>query len=93
MVEGDALEPKLDGVAEVALYDDAGCARGVDGAVRCWKRGVTPAAVPGVEGATAVAVGRVMACAIVGGGSVRCWSPAISPAEPLKGIEHADEVG
>lgn len=91
-IYGDALLPEIHGVAEIALSDGARCARGVDGAVRCWKRGGAPALVPGVEGATAVAVGGDMACAIVGGGSIRCWSHASSRAAPLAGIERADEV-
>jgi hypothetical protein len=92
-VGGAALIRKLDGVADVAMAEHAGCARGLDGGVRCWNGGGPVAVIAGVDSATAIGVLSGMACAIVAGGSIRCWSAGTTRAESLNGIEHAEEIG
>ncbi len=71
------------GVAQIALGDRVGCARWVDGTVRCWGAGmlgdgsndphVTPVQVHGITTAVSIFAGAGYTCAMLRDGSVPCW--------------------
>jgi alpha-tubulin suppressor-like RCC1 family protein len=77
-----------DGVVELSLGDEHGCARRSDGRVLCWgdnARGqlgqadlttnaTSPELVPGIEGARQIAAGSAHSCALLDvPGQVMCW--------------------
>lgn len=81
------LVPSLGGVLEVALGDDAGCARRHDGGVACWgplARGGwvvhrdTPVPMEGLDAATALVATRGQVCALQRG-EVLCWGERHAP--------------
>jgi hypothetical protein len=55
--------------------DQFGCARLLDGTVRCWggPAGAAPSLVPGVGAAVALAAGDSHGCAALADGTVKCW--------------------
>jgi alpha-tubulin suppressor-like RCC1 family protein len=78
--------PGLMGVAQIALGQSHGCARLMDGTVRCWGANTTgqlgdgtrtnrptPTVVPGLSGVVHLALGGGHTCARLTDGAVRCW--------------------
>ena len=76
--------PIESGAVEVAVANDYACARGSDGRVWCWGRGLAAGPEdqsliieareqPGLSRATALAAGPNVACATVEDGPLTCW--------------------
>jgi alpha-tubulin suppressor-like RCC1 family protein len=93
------------GATAIAVFDNASCAVGTDGNVKCWGSAINgntptniPTSIPGTGGSVGVGLGENYACALLSSGMAKCWGAnsggqlGLDPAASFSLVAPADAV-